>query len=389
MRKEWFEYTRDLSSEQIYTSLEEYEKVILDKFKDKVLVTSCESRAKESKRELLRFREITGKEFKDIVLEDLEYFITKLKGSTFSDHSKNKIKGYVRQFLISQFKDSWEKDFEGLGILKFNKGALNKKPITDKELFTEQDIKKLLEAEPTLFFKTFLICQAEGGLRTKEVRECLWSAVDLSRDDFVILKIKSTKGGKTREDPIPLKVAGKFLRELKKQQEKFGIESPFVFPSPQNPNKPISKSVNLWFSSLCKKVLGRSANNYLLRHSCGTALQRRVKEGEISKSNAIDFMRHSEKMFDSKYGHMSYEEKSKMLQKKIYNSKELTEEESSKIKVLEKTIELMQRDFKKEIELLIISSDQRYSDFLDELPKYELNFNEKMVKEIKQKNGMK
>ena len=91
MRKEWFEYTRDLSSEQIYTSLEEYEKVILDKFKDKVLVTSCESRAKESKRELLRFRELTGKEFKDIVLEDLEYFITKLKGSTFSDHSKNKI----------------------------------------------------------------------------------------------------------------------------------------------------------------------------------------------------------------------------------------------------------------------------------------------------------
>jgi len=96
------------------------------------------------------------------------------------------------------------------------------------------------------------------------------------------------------------------------------------FPSPNDPNKPISKAVNLWFSNLCKKVLGHSSNNYILRHSKGSALQKKVREGTLSKDNAVEFMRHSEKMFDKVYSHMDKEDIKALMKKQIYNTKKLT-----------------------------------------------------------------
>ncbi|MEN7982366.1 MAG: tyrosine-type recombinase/integrase [Nanoarchaeota archaeon] len=356
MRK-WFDYGK-IKSIDLFNSLDKQEQNLVRKFKDYVLISACEQRSEEAIREVLRFKRITDKPFNKVKLEDLRYFLKELKQSNFADHTKNKIKDFVNRFLKWNFKD-WSERFNEFDDIKINSDAQRKKEITDKQLLSEKDIKKLLDAEPSLYWKTFLMTQAEGFLRTKECRELKWSQIDFEDDGFTTLNIPSKKNqtGTTKINPVVIKIAGRFLKELKEQQRKYEIKTEWVFPSPKNANKPISKSVNLWFNNLCKNTLGRSANNYLLRHSGGTRLQEKVRKGELSKDNAVQFMRHSEKMFDKSYSHMSRDDIKQLIKKQIYNTKELTKEDIDEIKKLKeiqeeqnKKIEKMDKTLKKSLD---------------------------------------
>jgi integrase len=146
---------------------------------------------------------------------------------------------------------------------------------------------------------------------------------------------KKNRNGTIKVNPVVVKIAGRFLKELQEQQTKFNIKSKWVFPSPQDPNKNASNNVNRWFNSLCLRVLGRSGNNYLLRHSKGTELQKKVREGTLSKDNAVSFMRHSPEMFDKVYSHMDKDDIKQLIKKQIYNTQELTKEEKDEIKKLQ------------------------------------------------------
>lgn len=346
MRKSWFEYG-EFTSQSLYNVLSEKEKQHLQRFKDYLLISASEGRAKESLREILRFKRIVGKDLFSLDLEDLRYFLKELKQSPFADHTKNKIKGYVQRFLRWGFKD-WSERFDEFEDIKFNSDAQNKKLINAETILTTKDIEKLLEAEPSLYWKTFLMTQAEAGLRTKEARELTWDKVDFEDDGFTTLNIPSKKNqtGTTKINPVVVKIAGNFLKALKEEQRKREIKSPYVFPSPANPNKPISKAVNLWFNSLCKKALGREGNNYLLRHAKGTALQEKVRKGELSKDNAITFMRHSEKMFDKIYSHMSKEDIKSLIKKQVYNTQEFTKEEKGELVKMKKEVQLLKQQEK-------------------------------------------
>lgn len=342
MPREMFEFTRDLTTKPIFDAFPKPDKKIINDFQDYLRITASEKRTEEGIREIIRFREVVGKPLNQINIKDLHYFLKELKQYPFADYTKNKIKDFVKRFLRWYYKD-WSSRFNEFYDIKTNTDAQRKKEITDKEILKEKDVMKLLDAEPSLFWKTFLITQYEGALRTGEVRNLTWEMVDFGDDDFTTLNIpsKKNKNGTIKKNPVVVKVSGRFLKELKREQDKREIKTLFVFPSPNNPNKPISKAVNLWFNQLCKRVLGRNANNYLLRHGKGTELQEKVRKGILSKDNAVEFMRHSEKMFDKTYSHMSKEDIKALMKKQIYNVEELTEDERTK---LEKRIEAIEKD---------------------------------------------
>ncbi len=360
----WFSFDRKTTSKEIYISLNQNEKDIIDTFKDYLLISCSPIRADEGIREVLRFRKITGKELNDINKRELEYFLKELKQGDFADHTKNKIKDIVQRFLRWKYKD-WSERFNEFRDIKINTFAQNKKEINSKTLLSMQDVKKLLDAEPYLFWQTFLITQYEGALRTLEVRSLEWDMITFEDDGFTILNIPSRKNthGSTKINSVVVKIAGNFLERLKKQQDKYEIKSKFVFPSPQNPNKPISKSVNLWFSNLTKKVLGRSCNNYLLRHSKGTELQKKVRKGELSKDNAVEFMRHSEKMFDKVYSHMDKEDIRQLMKTQIYNTKELTEDKKNHLEKQLAILTKSQKQMHKIIETLVNKEVARTGNF--------------------------
>jgi len=361
MRKSWFDYGEKISSVGIYNKLPEEEKNLLNSFKDYMLISAGQKRVDEAEREVLRFREITGT-LLEIDLEDLRHFLKELKMSSFADHTKNKIKDFIHRFLKWKFKD-WSERFNEFEDIKMNGDAQNKKPINSKTILTQKDIELLLEKEPSLYWKTFLICQAEGGLRTGETRALAWSQINFEDDGFTTLNIPSKKNrnGTIKVNPVYVKVAGRFLKELKEQQEKFNIKSKWVFPSPQDVNKHASNNVNRWFNDLCKKVLGRSGNNYMLRHRKVEELKEKISKGTLSKENALTFMRHSEKMFDKVYSGVDEETLKQLIKKQIYNTEELTKEEKDEIKKLRDGVQILSSAFEEILSILINDKKKKWS----------------------------
>ena len=346
MRKPIFSFTHKLTSKAVYDKFPKKEQEQIDKFKDYLLITAGSKRVEGGIAEIIRFKEMIGKEFSDIDLEDLRYFLKELKQCDFADYTKNRIKSFVQRFLRWGYKD-WSERFDEFKDIINNNDAQRKNPIETKDMLSEEQIMKLLEAEPTLYWKTFLMVSAQGGLRTGEARMLLWDSVIFEDDGFTVLNIpsKKNKNGTIKIKPVVIKSAGKFLKKLQEQQTKYEIKSKYVFPSPNDPNKPISKTVNIWFSNLCKKVLGHTSNNYILRHSKGTELQKKVREGTLSKDNAVEFMRHSEKMFDKVYSHMDKTQIKQLMKKQIYNTKELTEKDKNDY---EKRIQFLETSYRKQ-----------------------------------------
>jgi len=352
MSKAWFEFEKGYNSEDIYNKLDKKEKEILEKWKSKILANASEERAREGLRELLRFRVVVGKPLDDISSKETEYFSKQLRDCKFSGNTKNKILAYIRQFLRIQYKD-YEERFDNFEYLKFIRDPIRKNEI-DKVL-TQEEIKKMLKCEDSLFWKTFLILQWEGALRTKEVRQLKWKEVNIEGDGFTNINPHSRKNpdGSEKFRAIPLKESTSYLIELKKQQKEKKIDSVWVFPSPQNPENHISKSVNDWFNKLSKKALGRVVNPYLLRHSRLTELNGLVKNNLLSKDLALQFAGHSQEMFDKTYNHISKDDIKNMLKKQIYDIAYLPEEKKHELELeieeLKKQNKFIIETFKREM----------------------------------------
>lgn len=376
---EWVEFGKDCDSENVYKRLPKEEKTEVEKFREYILISSGQQRTKGYVREVLRYKKITGKE--EDTLEGLRHFLKLLKESNFADFTKNKIKGFIYRFLKWKYKD-WSSRFENFDDIKYNTDATRKKPITENEVLDKGQIKKLMDAENSLFWKTFLCVSYEGALRTHEARELMWDNVAFE-DDCVFIKVSSAKNrnAKSKERELPLKESSFFLKKLKEHQKEVGVNSPYVFPSVIDPNKPVSKNVNLWFRNLTTKVLGIPKNNYILRHSRGTLLKKKVLKNGMSKDNAVTFMGHSEKMFDKVYSHVDRNSIKYLMKKQIFKEDippERKIEMEKEIETLKKNIQTISDNHESQINSLM-----KGMDFL--LDKVEF----KNGKKIKNKNEAK
>ncbi len=353
MRQKIFAYSDEITSKELYDNLSQSEQKILNDFKDYVLIKASDGRADENVKEVLRFLKITGADLEDISIEDLRHYLKEVKGIDFADYTKNKMKTFIQRFLRWKFRADWEKRFDDFEDIEINNKATAIKPINSETVLNRKDIDALMKETKTLFHKTNLMVGWEGALRTGENRMLSWDRVKFMDDGFVVLTIHSKKGkdGSITTRELPLEDSAYYLKELRKQQRRDKIKSIYVFPSPHSPNKPISKAVNDWFSKLTKKVLGVSHINYALRHGRGTELARWVKEGKISKDNAVQFMGHSEKMFDKIYSHVKKEEVVDMMKEQFYNYDYMPEEKKHeleiKLEVQEKYIKELQEGFVK------------------------------------------
>lgn len=322
-----------------FNRLRKADRVILDNFEQYCQISASPARAKKYKTSVLRFLLMSEKKVDDINLEDLRGFLIALKNSNFSDYSKNDTKGYIQRFLRWFFKD-WSERFDNFDDIKINGDAQRKKPIREEDIPTKEEVEMLVKAEPSLYWKAFLINQYEAALRTIECRTMRWDKIDREDPEIYWLDIISKKNKNSSEKERiapPLYQSVYFLNELKKEQEKNNIKSPYVFPSKKDPNKCISSSsVNKWFSRLTKKVLGRTLHNYILRHAKGEELHKLVREGKLSKENAVNMMGHSEKMFDKTYSHANKGEVKKVLKKQVLDVDYIAPEKKNQ---LEKNIE--------------------------------------------------
>lgn len=317
-------------TESHYEKLSKEDKEVIDKFEKYCLVSANPVRAKKNKSNAVRFLISAEKKTKDITLEDLQSYLVLLKQSGFSDYYKNDVRGYVQRFLKWYFKD-WSQRFNNFEDIRFISEPQRKKPINPEDVLKKADVEKLVKAEKSLYWKTFLLIQYESALRTIETRTLKWDMIDTEDSEVYWLTIKSKKnrmGTEKERFAFPLSQAIYYLNELKKEQ----LKSVYVFPSPNNPDNPISSSTtNKWFSRLTKKVLGKALTNYLLRHSEGEEAHKQVREGTLSKENATLMMGHSEKMFDKTYAHTNKKVLKELLKKQLLSVEHIAPEKKARL----------------------------------------------------------
>ncbi|PYT75352.1 MAG: hypothetical protein DMG39_00080 [Acidobacteria bacterium] len=114
-----------------------------------------------------------------------------------------------------------------------------------KRLLTVEDEHRILEAAPPYLRVAIVLLVQTGGRTYSEGLSLRWDQVDLVHGvSHPGSNVKTTDSAQ----PLPLsQLARDVLREWKKEQ---GSESPFVFPSPRSPGKPIRSIKRAWRTAL-------------------------------------------------------------------------------------------------------------------------------------------
>ena len=291
-------------------------------------INANSEKALDMKRNLLKFRLVISKELNKTSLKDLRNYLSLLNKASVSDYTKNDMKVHIKKFLKWKFKN-WSEKFNAFEDIKQITNPRRKRKIDETTILSKEEIEKIMKTETKMFWKSFFITQYEGALRTKECRFLKWN--DLKEEgDFYVIDLFATKTKENR--PIVLKEAKFYLDKLREEQENNQEKGVYIFHSKKNINSPIDKAtISVWLRKLSKKALGREIWAYVLRHTRGSEYRTLVKEGKLSKDNAIETMGHSEKMFDRTYSHLDKEDIKEMIKEQLYSFEDLPPEKKAEL----------------------------------------------------------
>lgn len=114
-----------------------------------------------------------------------------------------------------------------------------------KRMLTVEDEHRVLEAAPPHLRVAIVLLVQTGGRTYSEGLSLRWDQVDL---DHGVIHLGGNVKTRDSAQPLPLsRLACEVLKQWKKEQ---GSDSPFVFPSPRLPGKPIRSVKHAWQTTL-------------------------------------------------------------------------------------------------------------------------------------------
>jgi len=135
-----------------------------------------------------------------------------------------------------------------------------------KRMLTAEEEQRILNAAPPSLRVAIILLVQTGGRTYSEGLSLRWEQVDLHNQ---VIRLGGNVKTKDSEQPVPLtRLASDVLSEWKKE---CGSRSPFLFPSPSNPEKPIGNVRRAWKTTL-KKAGVPYFPIYNLRHVFCTRL---------------------------------------------------------------------------------------------------------------------
>lgn len=148
-------------------------------------------------------------------------------------------------------------------------GMMDERPIHDRDFSISQEEFLLIVKHSRPLLRYFLLLDYETGCRRDELRELVWSEVDL---DVGLIKLpwQRTKGAKERE--IPLTTTARLVLDMIPADG----TNPYVFSTPFLPDGPISRStLGKWFRDArniagVKGPKGQPIWLHTLRHTWAT-----------------------------------------------------------------------------------------------------------------------
>lgn len=303
------------------------EKVLEDYIEFKKANVTSQIKIDEYRRFIKQFLDL-NKPLEEYQETDLVNFLN-TANKKYNIRSMNEVKTLVRNFIIWYFPD-YPQRFRNMPTLLRH---LKIEPTySSRDMLSKDEVEKLIQGEESILWKTFWLTQFYGGMRPTETARLKWDDITFSNEGaFIEVYVKKNKKNFTKF--IPENVAF-HLRNLKNNST-----SEYVFPSRvkrDGKDSPMDRgSVLKRLKKLSSKILGKSVNPYILRHSIATILY--SEEGQ-DKDFVAEQMGHTRNM-EKVYSHLSKETVMERL-KKIYVKAESLPPE--KKVALEKQIEELQ-----------------------------------------------
>ena len=149
-------------------------------------------------------------------------------------------------------------------------------------MLTVEEEHRILEAAPPYLRVAIVLLVQTGGRTYSEGLSLKWDQVDLAHG---VLHLGGNVKTTDSAQPLPLsRLACDVLKEWKKEQ---GSDSPYVFPSPRSPGKPIRSVKRAWRTALTKAGVPYFPI-YNLRHVFCTRLSWVAPDAVVQRA-----MRHS------------------------------------------------------------------------------------------------
>lgn len=165
-----------------------------------------------------------------------------------------------------------------------------KDPQPKSKVFSDSELEKLNKVAKR-YMRVMIKMACPMGMRTREITALRKDQVDLKRMGITLTEA-DTKTKKGRWVPIPSKEISKAL----KAQMDANPESPFLFPSPEDPERPIHRSGHKSLWKITKRDAGVEGRFYDLRHTAATKMAK-VMQPTI----AAKILGHSLRMFAELY----------------------------------------------------------------------------------------
>ena len=296
---------------------------------------SSKEKIKDLERYLGMFLNSTNKSLNKFNENDLSKFINSLN-KKYSIGTINDIKVYIKVFIKWNYSD-YSSRFRNLD--KICRTQKPSKTYTPEQMLKIEDIEKLVKGEKDLMYKVYWMVFFYGGFRPSECANLKWSQIFFEKEG-VIIKLHATKTNKDFYKSLP-REAEHLLKEWRQYNH-----SDLVFPSPINEGSPIvARSICGRLKRLSKRVLGREVVPYALRHSVATIL---YSDDSRKDSDTANQLGHHKSM-RATYLNLDADKLKTRARKLWIKIKPLTPEEMDRIKVLEKELEIMKQEMKKQI----------------------------------------
>src|SRR3989338_9658003 len=200
---------------------------------------------------MLQFYDIIEKDFDKLEPQDVTNFASILNlDETRQTNTKNVIKVAVKRF-IKWFYPNNLKMVNVLNNLNQKYVLVNESRINKGTLLKPKEIELLLRTANSLRQKAQLTTLYEGAFRPHELRKAKWGNIDWDKKS---LNVYASKTSKAREIPL-----NESIIHLKRWRAEFQYpnisDNDYIFPSPQDRNKPIGRfEFGYWIRTLGKKA---------------------------------------------------------------------------------------------------------------------------------------
>ena len=265
-------FPRGLHSYKKNLSPDEIE--LIDKYIAYRAITFNPNKLKDVERALLNFRHVVGKKLiADFTLDDVILFLRVLYRSNRSDETKKSTGEFLfsgnRAFCKWRFTDWFHRfrnfEDEGGGRLVTWKAKPLQDRLTENDMLTEEEIKRMWFAIDRLMHKVLILVHGVAPGRPIEIRHLKWSNVLFKQNR---IRVYDTKTRKPREMPID-NLTASFLKRWydnytladSNQWHELnpGRNTPkpswYVFPSRKSPEKPIRKdAVHHMYKRIAKRA---------------------------------------------------------------------------------------------------------------------------------------